>query len=75
VDPIVGIQVGDKDAPWVHAPLSHQEPIQEAAAPGHGAALADHDPRLQWIQDVDEVGELVAELLAQDADVLDAVGV
>ena len=72
MDAEVGIEVGDDDAARVHPPLAHEQPIQVLAAPCHGAALADDDARLERIEDVDEVREGVAELLAQDADVLDA---
>ncbi len=69
--PEVGVEVGDHDPARIHAALAHEQPMQVAAAPRHRAALADDDPRLQRVEDVDELGEFVAELLAQGADVLD----
>ena len=63
----VGVEVGDHDPVRVHAALAHEQPMQVAAAPRHRAALADDDPRLERVEDVDELGEFVAELLAQGA--------
>ena len=67
----VGVEVGDQDPGGVQAALAHQQPIQVAATPGHGARLADHDAGLERVEDVDEVGEGGAELLAQGADIGD----
>ena len=65
MDPVVGVQVGDEDAPRIHALSANQLPVQVPAAPGHGAAFADHDPRLQGIEDMDELRERGAELALQ----------
>ncbi len=69
---VVGVEVGDDDPMRIHAALPHQLSIQVAATPGHRAALADHDPRLERIEDVDELRECAAELGLEGLHVGDA---
>ncbi len=69
MDAVVGVQVGDEDARRVHPALAHEQPIQVATTERHGAALADHDPRLERVEDVEELAEGRPELVAQDRDV------
>ena len=71
MDAIVGIQVGDQHLAEV-VTLLGQHADHPASSPVHSGGLADHDSWLEWILDVIEASEAVAELLLQQGDVLPA---
>ena len=74
MDPVVRVEVGHDDLRRLE-PQPHQLPVEPAAAVGHRRGLADDDPGLERIEDVEEVEEPVAEQLPQPGDVLAALRV
>ena len=69
MDPVVAVEVGHEDIGRVELEAD-QLAVQPAPAVGHRRALADHDPRLQRVEDVEEVEEPVAEQLTEPSHVL-----
>src|SRR6266536_3433371 len=69
VDTVVRVEISDDDLGRVEAE-AYEPPEQPAPAVRHRRALADHDARLEGVQDMEEVEELVAEQPAKPGDVL-----
>ena len=74
VDTVVRVQIRDDHLVGIEAQPG-KLPVQPPSAIGHRARLANHDPRLERIEDVEEVAETRPEDLPQPDHVLAALEV